>query len=154
MFRKLKIICGIIVACLLSAGCGPSRVVQCNQLISTINKGNTLINSKSSYDATTTNKLGEELEEIARELEALELKDENLQQFQNDFSQTFKELSQAFINMSLGLQTSTQVEASLEGRKKFNQAKTQVTQAGEQANKVAVNQDISLEKLITYCQDN
>ncbi len=154
MFRKLTIIGGIIVVCLSIASCGPSRVFQCNQLIATINKGNTLINAKTSYDATTTNKLGEELKEIAEELEVLELKDENLQQFQKDFSQTFQELSQAFINMSLGLKTSRQVEASLEGRKKFNQAKTQVTQAGQQANKIAVNQDISLEKLISYCQDN
>ncbi len=154
MFRKLTIISGIIISFLSIIGCQPSRVVQCNQLIATINKGNTLVNAKNYYDATTTNKLGEELEEIAQELEALEFKDENLQEFQKDLSQTFKELSQAFTNMSLGLQTSTQVEASLEGRKKFNQARNQVTQAGQQANKVAVNQDISLEKLINYCQDN
>jgi len=154
MFRKLTILNGIIVVCLSTTGCGPSKISQCNQLIATINKGHSLVNAKTSYDAATTNKLGGELEEIARELEALEFKDENLQQFQNDFSQTFKELSQTFIDMSLGLKTSTQVEASLEGRKKFNQARTQITQAGQEANKIAVNEDILVEKLVSYCQDN
>ncbi len=153
MFAKLTIIGGIIVVFLSIAGCGPSRVVQCNQLIATINKGNALVNAETSYDPATTNKIGGELEKIAQELEAHELKDENLLQFQNDFSQTFKELSQTFIQMSLALKTSTQVEASFEGRKKFNQAKTQLAQAGQQANKVAVNQDILLEKLVGYCQD-
>ena len=154
MFRKLTIIKTIIVVCLLTAGCGPNRIVQCNQLIATINKGHSLVNTETSYDAATTNKLGGQLEEIAQELEALELKDKNLQQFQNNFSQTFKELSQAFIDMSLGLKSTTQVEASLEGRKKFNQARTQIIQAGQQVNKVAVNGDISVEKLVSYCQDN
>ncbi|MEB3341954.1 hypothetical protein [Okeania sp.] len=154
MFRKLTIISGVIIVCLSIAGCGGSKVFQCSQLVSIVNKGNTLVNAQTSYDATTTNELGEELEEIAQELENLKLKDENLQQFQQEFFESFRELSQEFVNMSLGLKTSRKIEASLEGSKKFNQAKDQVTQAGEQANKLANNQDILLEELISYCQNN
>ena len=155
MFRKLKIIGGIILVYLSIAGCGPSKVTQCNTLIVTINKGNTLVNAENenSFDAATTNQLGGDLETISQELEALKLEDETLQQFQTDLTQTFKELSQAFFQMSLALKTSTQVEASLEGRKKFNQAKNQLTQAGEQANNVATKKDILLDKLVTYCQN-
>ena len=50
-----------------------------------------------SYEAATTYKLGGELKEIAQELQALELKDKNLQQFQNNFYQTFIEFSDAFM---------------------------------------------------------
>lgn len=107
-----------------------------------------------SYEAATTYKLGGELKEIAQELQALELKDKNLQQFQNNFYQTFIEFSDAFIDMSLGLKTMTQVETSLIGRNKFNQAKTRITQAGKQVNQVAIYEDILVEKLVSYCQNN
>ncbi|MDY7008510.1 MAG: hypothetical protein SWX82_32460 [Cyanobacteriota bacterium] len=153
MFRKFKIIGGTILVYLSIAGCGPSKIVQCNQLIVTINKGNTLVNSENSFDAATTNQLGGDLEAISQELEALKLEDETLQQFQTDLTQTFQELSQAFLEMSLALKTSTQVEASLEGRKKFNQAKNQLTKTGQQINKIATEKDILLDKLVTYCQD-
>lgn len=152
MFRKLKIIGSTIAVYLSITACGPSKIAQCNELIVTINKGNTLVNSENSFDAATTNQLGGDLEAISQELETLELEDETLQQFQKDLTQTFKELSQAFLQMSLALKTSTQVEASLEGRKKFNQAKNQLTQTGQQANKVATQKDILLDKLVTYCQ--
>ena len=56
--------------------------------------------------------------------------------------------------MSLGLKTMTQVEASLIGRNKFNQAKTRITQAGKQVNQVAIYEDILVEKLVSYCQNN
>lgn len=154
MFRELTIIGTTIAVCLLNTGCSPSTVVQCNQLMTTINKGNALFNAETSDDAATANKLGGELDKIAQDIETLELKDENLQQFQKDFTQTFKELSQAYIQMSLAIQTSEQVEASLEGRKKFNQAKTQHTQAGQTANKAAADQDTLVDKLVSYCQDN
>lgn len=153
MFSKLTIIATTIVVCLLATSCGPTTVVQCNQLITTINKGNALVNTKTSYDAATTNQLAGELKEIAGELENIELKDEKLQQFQNDFVQTFNELSQAFIQISLALETSKQLEASFEGRKKFNQAKTQLTLAGQTANKVAASEDALLDRLVTYCQE-
>ncbi|MGK7922151.1 MAG: hypothetical protein AB4080_19310 [Trichodesmium sp.] len=153
MFHKLRIISSTIIVCVAIAGCGPSTLVQCNQLIATINKGNALVNAENVYDGAKTNKLGGDLEEISQELEALELKDESLIEFQNDFAQKFTELSQSFIEMSLALKTTTQVEASLEGRKKFNQARAQLNAAGQQANKVANNQDILLEKLVNYCQD-
>ena len=153
MFRKLTIIGTTIVVCFLATACGPSTLVQCNQLITSINKGNALVNAKTSYDAETTNQLAGELKGIAGELEILELEDENLQQFQNDFIQTFNELSQAFIQMSLALETSKQLEASFEGRKKFNEAKTQLTLAGQTANKVARNEDVLLNQLVSYCQE-
>ncbi|MGB3508354.1 MAG: hypothetical protein WBA93_03780 [Microcoleaceae cyanobacterium] len=153
MFPKLTIIGTTIVVCLLATGCGPSKVVQCNQLITTINKGNALVNAKTSYDAAITNQLAGELKEVAGQLESLELEDENLQQFQNDFVQHFQELSQAFIQMSLALETSKQLEASFEGRKKFNQAKTQLDLAGQTANKVATNKDGLQDRLVSYCQE-
>ncbi|MDJ0553552.1 MAG: hypothetical protein QNJ68_03750 [Microcoleaceae cyanobacterium MO_207.B10] len=153
MFPKLTTIATTIVVCLLATSCGPSTIVQCNQLINSINKGNSLVNAKTSYDAETTNQLAGELKEIAVELENLELEDENLLEFQNDFVQTFKDLSQAFIQMSLALETSKQLEASFEGRQKFNDAKNQLNLAGQTANKVAQNKDALLDQLVTYCQE-
>ncbi|MDE5081271.1 MAG: hypothetical protein O4805_18040 [Trichodesmium sp. St16_bin2-tuft] len=154
MFRKLIFIGSIIAVFLSIIGCSSSRMAQCSQLIVIIKKGHAIMETNISYEAATTYKLGGELKEIAQELQALELKDKNLQQFQNNFYKTFIEFSDAFIDMSLGLKTMTQVEASLIGRNKFNQAKTRITQAGKQVNQVAIYEDILVEKLVSYCQNN
>lgn len=153
MFRKLTVIGSIIVVFLWNTGCSHSIIVQCSKLTGIIQSGNALLETKAPYDAETTDKLGKDLNEIAQKVKALELKDEKLQQLRNRFYQVFQKLSQEFMYMSSNLKTITQVEPSLEGRKKFHQAKAGITEAGEKASKFAVDEDTLVEELISYCKD-
>lgn len=152
-FRQQAIIAGAIAISYLIASCGPSRILQCNQLITVINKGNTLIDAKKDrYDVASHNQLAQELHATANELEIVEVEDKNLQEYQSRFVRGFRELSQSFMEMGKALEAGEKVETSIVGRKKLQEAKVQLTKAGEIAYKTAEREDLSLEDLQNYCQ--
>ncbi|NEP46766.1 MAG: hypothetical protein F6K35_49280, partial [Okeania sp. SIO2H7] len=135
------------------AGCGPSRISQCNQLISTINKGSTLVNAqKDRYDATSSRHLALQLKTVAYEIQILELENKKLEDYQNQFSQFFRELSQAFSEIALALEAGHRVETNREGRQKLEEAQNQLAIAGQKANQTAEEEDTLIEELQNYCQ--
>ncbi len=151
--RKQAFIATVIAASFGLVGCGPSPIEQCNKLIATINKGSTLVNAqKERYDAASHQNLALELSLVAKQLDNLELEDKNLQQYQSRFVGLFRELSQAFTEMGFALEAGHRVETNREGRRQLEEAKTQLTRAGQKANQTVEAEDTLIRELQNYCQ--
>lgn len=153
IFRKQAIIAAAIALSFSIAGCGPNRIEQCNQLIATINKGSALVNDrKDTHDAASHRNLAGELKAVASQIESLQLEDETLQQYQSRFMGFFRELSQAFTEMAKALQAADGIETNLEGRKRLEDAQTQLALAGKKANKTAELEDSLIVEVQNYCK--
>lgn len=153
IFRKQAIIAAAIALNFSIAGCGPTRIEQCNELIATVNKGSALVNDrKDRHDAASNQNLALELRAVAGQIQSLQLEDETLQQYQRRFMGFFRELSQAFIEMAKALQAADGIETNLEGRKRLEDAQTQLARAGQKANQTAELEDSLIREVQNYCK--
>lgn len=83
---------------LLFAGCGESKVTQCNKVIGVANKAATLgqqfgKDPKSSKGAKGLTELAGKIDEINNEMKALTVKDEKIQGFQQRFLTLYQDIS-------------------------------------------------------------
>jgi hypothetical protein len=81
--RRLPVIISLLLL-LQIAGCGPSRVDECRQIIGVINK--------SATETEANLKKGDvaRLEEVANNLSALQIKDEKLKGFQTQLVESYR----------------------------------------------------------------
>ncbi|MCC3412500.1 MULTISPECIES: hypothetical protein [unclassified Microcoleus] len=156
-FRKQIAILFVVVACCtLTISCsGDNRTVQCTKLIAIVTKGNALINFKNgTYDAATSKNLAKDLNQTAKEIEALRITDATLKEIQAPSVKFFGEMGQGIGDMGKALEAGNRASTSIEGREQIKKAKADIVQAGQRANQAAKDQDALTEKLINYCKSD
>jgi hypothetical protein len=153
-FRKQIAILFIIIACCtLTISCSDNRAAQCTKFTAIVAKGNTLIDiKKDSNDAATTKNLAKDLNQIAKQLEALQITDTNLKKMQGPSVKSFREIGQALGDIGKALEAGNQASTSIKGREQIQAAQTDIIKAGQRANQAAANQDALTGKLINYCK--
>ena len=153
-FRKQIAILLIVVACCtLTISCSNSRTVQCTKFTAIITKGNALIDvKKDRNDAATTKNLAKDLNQTAKQLEALRITDKTLKEIQGQSVKSFQQMGQALGNIGRTLEAGNRASTSIEGRGQIQTAQADIIRAGQQANQAAENQDALTDKLINYCK--
>lgn len=153
-FRKQIAILFIVVACCtLTISCSESRTVQCTKFTEIVTRGNTLIDiKKDSNDAATTKNLAKDLNQTAKQLEALRITDATLKEIQGPSVKSFRSIGEALGDIAKALETGNQASTSIKGREQIQAAQADIIKAGQQANQAADNQDVLTGKLINYCK--
>jgi hypothetical protein len=153
-FRKqIAILLIVIAGCTLTISCSNSRAVQCTKFTAIITKGNALIDvKKDRNDAATTKNLAKDLNQTAKELEALRITDKTLKEIQDQSVKSFQQMGQALGDIGRTLEAGNLASTSIEGRVQIQTAQADIIRAGQQANQAAENQDALTDKLINYCQ--
>ncbi|MEA5507340.1 hypothetical protein VB735_30455 [Halotia wernerae UHCC 0503] len=98
VLKRTAILSVAAAIALLFAGCGESKVVQCNKLIKVANQATVLgqklgRNSQSVKSAKGLTEIASKIDQIATEMKALEIKDEKLQGFQDRFLKLYQDSS-------------------------------------------------------------
>lgn len=75
-------------------GCD-GKISQCNRLIEVINKEQGPLKEASGSDPAALKKLADTLDDVAKKVEAVELKDEKLVGFRDEYAKMAKDLSKA-----------------------------------------------------------
>ncbi|MEH2251077.1 hypothetical protein [Nostoc sp.] len=93
---------------LLFVGCGESKVAQCNKVINVANQASTLGQefSKNPHPAKGSKALTElagKIDPLAKEMKALEIKDEKLQGFQGRFLTLYQDISKELNNAATAI---------------------------------------------------
>jgi len=129
-----------------------TKLAQCTKLIENVNEANISLNSqKLKTDAIVSQKLAQQLEKTAKELDFMTFKDVNLTEFSKNLSQGFRDLSNAIKDLSQSVEKGQKIEITTQGREEFNKVKKQISQSGKTAQEIAQKQDKLLEKLKLYC---
>lgn len=129
-----------------------SKASDCTQLMGVINRGQTLaINQSQKLDPATTQKLSQQLNKIAAEIETLKIKNKKLKTFQTNSTEQFRELSKALGQMGQALQQAEKAPVTPKGKQQLQEARQRAIQAGEKANQVANNNETLTQELIDYC---
>lgn len=106
--------------------CSESKISQCQRLITTVNEGISLIDTKKGQQVSTTLKLSKDLQNTTKSLQELKLKDPELTEYQNKFVKIFDNLSQSIAKASKALGDTKTAEASVPGRIKIENARKQI----------------------------
>lgn len=129
-----------------------SKASDCTKLMEMINRGQTLaINQSQKLDSASTQKLSQELNKIATEIEGLKIKDNKLQTFQTNSTQQFRDLSQALGEINQALEQAKKAPITPQGKQQLQEAREKATQAGEKATQAANNNETLTQELINYC---
>ncbi len=129
-----------------------TKLAQCTKLIENVNEVNISLNSqKLKTDAIMSQKLAQQLEKTAKELDFMTFKDVKLTEFSKNLSQGFRDLSKAIKDLSQSVEKGEKIEITTQGREEFNKIKQQTSQAGKTAQEIAQKQDKLLEQLKLYC---
>jgi hypothetical protein len=129
-----------------------TKLVQCTKLIENVNEANISLNSqKLKTDAIASQKLGQQLEKRAIELDLMTFKDVKLTEFSKNLAQGFRDLSPSIKDLSQSVEKGQKIEITTPGREEFNKVKEHTSQAGKTAQKIAQKQDKLLEELNLYC---
>ncbi|MDZ7994543.1 MAG: hypothetical protein RM022_024370 [Nostoc sp. EfeVER01] len=93
---------------LLFAGCGESKVAQCNKVIKVANQASTLgqefgKNPNPAKGSKALTELAGKIDPLATEMKALELKDEKLQGFQGRFLTLYQNISKELNNAAAAI---------------------------------------------------
>ena len=155
-FRKqISILLVVVACCTLTISCSESRTFQCTKFIEIVTKGNALIDiKKDSNDAATTKNLAKDLNQTAKQLEALRITDTTLKEIQGPSVKSFREIGQALGDIGKALESGNQASTSIKGREQIQTAQADIIRAGQQANQSAENLDALTNKLINYCKSD
>jgi uncharacterized coiled-coil DUF342 family protein len=154
-FRKQIAILLIIVACCMTISCSDNRAAHCTKFTEIVTKGNALIDiKKDSNDAATTKNLAKDLNQIAKQLEALQITDTTLKEIQGPSVKSFRQIGQALGDIGKALEAGNQASTSIKGREQIQTAQADIIRAGQQANQSAENLDVLTNKLIKYCKSD
>ncbi|MCA9625423.1 MAG: hypothetical protein KC731_40655 [Myxococcales bacterium] len=93
------------------AGCD-GKISQCNRLIEEINKEQGPLKEASGSDPAALNKLADTLDGVATKVEAVELKDEKLVGFRNDYAKMAKDLASASRDTATALESNDPTKAA------------------------------------------
>ena len=147
LMRRLTLVA--IASTLISCS---SKASDCTKLMGVINRGQTLaINQSQNLDPTSIQKLSQELNNIATEIEGLRIKDNKLKTFQTNSTQQFRELSQALGEMGQALEQAEKAPITPQGKQQLQEAREKAIQAGEKATQTANNNETLTQELVNYC---
>jgi len=155
-FRKqIAILLVVVACCTLTVSCNESRTVQCTKFTEIVTKGSALIDfKKGTYDAATSKNLAKDLNQTAKQLEALGITDPTLKEIQTPSVKSFREMGEALGDIGKALEVGNRASTSIEGREQIKTAQADIIRAGQQANQAAENQDALTTKLINYCKSD
>lgn len=153
VWRKYAVIAPMTLSmALLLTGCMEDKASQCHRLIQVVNGGNALMDQNKGEQVITSWQLSKDLQAITKSLEELNLKDQQLQEFQSGFIKVFQNLSQAIAKASQALGTAKTAEASASGQAKLQSARKEIdtvlTKAAQTAGKES---DALVKQLNQYC---
>lgn len=152
VLRKYTVIVpvSLCIAFLVTA-CNDSKAAQCQRLIEVLNKGTNLIEKNKGQQVITSMQLAKDLEAVTKDLKQLNLKDPELQDYQNRFVKMFENFSQSFAKAGKALSAAKTAQASSEGRLTVEKTRGDIDTALTSAANVAKQSDITASKLNKYC---
>ncbi|QMS89828.1 hypothetical protein HUN01_20400 [Nostoc edaphicum CCNP1411] len=108
VFKRSFILSATTAIALLFAGCGESKVAQCNKVIKVANQASTLgqefgKNSNPAQGSKALTELAGKIDPLATEMKALEVKDEKLQGFQGRFLTLYQNISKELNNAAAAI---------------------------------------------------
>jgi hypothetical protein len=127
------------------------KVSQCNQLIAALNEAQAKVLALKVHDASSSYQLAKNLEDMTTKLGLVELEDSQLQKYQLDFAQMYRELSQAFRQISQVLQLANTSQKTQEGIKQIEQARTDVQSVQISVIQTARDADQLTQQVNLYC---
>ncbi|WP_392531072.1 hypothetical protein [Nostoc sp. C117] len=103
LLKQSFILAATTAIALLFAGCGESKVAQCNKIIKVANEAATLgqefgKNPNPAKGSKALTELAAKIDPLAKEMKALEIKDEKLQGFQGRFLTLYENISKELNN--------------------------------------------------------
>ncbi|HLO89098.1 MAG TPA: hypothetical protein VK203_29390 [Nostocaceae cyanobacterium] len=107
-FKQSIILSSTAAIALLFAGCGESKVAQCNKITKVANQAAQVSqqegkNAQTKKDSASFKKFASKIDEITTELKAIEVKDEKLQGFQTRFVTVYQDLSQGLKDTAVAI---------------------------------------------------
>lgn len=150
--RKYTVIApvGLSIA-LLFSGCNESKISQCQRLITSVNKGTSLIDNNKGTQVITSLKLSQDLGNVTQSIEKLKLTDPELQKFQTSFVKVFDQLSQTIAKAGKALGATKNAEASNIGRQKIHSARKDIESVLTVAKTAGKESDNFGNQLNQYC---
>lgn len=146
---------GLLVASVAVSGFSywtiSQKVSQCDRLIATLNEANSVVLTLKVQDASSSYQLAKKLEGITLKLGLVELKDSQLQRYQLDFAQSYRELSQAFRQISRVLQLAHTEQKTQEDIKHIERARTDVQSVQISVIQTARDADRLTQQVNLYC---
>ncbi|MGF1938407.1 MAG: hypothetical protein RM347_029315 [Nostoc sp. ChiQUE02] len=108
IFKQSFMISATTAIALLFAGCGESKVAQCNKVIKVANQASTLgqefaKNPNPAKGSKALTELAGKIDPLAKQMKALEIKDEKLQGFQGRFLTLYQNISKELNNAATAI---------------------------------------------------
>ncbi|MEG3862823.1 hypothetical protein [Microcoleus sp. herbarium12] len=156
-FRKpIAFLLVFVACCMLTVSCGgDNRTAQCTKFTEIVTKGKALIDLKNgTYDAATSKNLAKDLNQTAKQIEALRITDKTLKEIQEPSVKSFREMGQGLGDIGKALETGNRASTSIEGREQITKARADIIRAGQQANQAADNLEALTGQLINYCKSD
>ncbi len=172
--QKFLIPVGIVITAALS-GCGVSKVEQCNNLVAVINQGEEFKaefeEQMTSFTDSTSDIAGIEalktvanayltasdsmlinIQEMTTELNELELEDQTLDNYRNDYSGILSKFSQALVNTNEAMQLLSVVDSQQELVNIIGEFQTKSQSAFEDLNNLSTQENALTANINSYCQ--
>lgn len=146
---------GLLVASVVVSGFSywtiAQKVSQCDRLIAALNEAHSTVLALKVQDASSSYQLAKKLEAITLKLGLVELKDSQLQKYQIDFAQIYRELSQAFRQISQVLQLAHAQRNTQEEIEHIERARTDVQSVQISVIQTAQEADRLTQQVNLYC---
>ncbi|MCP2731336.1 hypothetical protein [Limnofasciculus baicalensis] len=174
--RNLYNVVGTVSIALVSviANAGDIKVMECNQLIGSINelepvvaefvnKSDQLgdgfkkakdldeIQQLAGESAQEFNRFAGELDSITQDIKLINLTDKQLNSLKNRYAQTGEDLSQGIRDMAQVLISLTQVEVTQEGLEQLNTIESDIDSIGESLDSAGDASDKIVDQINSYC---
>jgi hypothetical protein len=148
-----KIIAPISLTLALAiTSCSETKISQCQRLITAVNQGTSLIDTKKGQQVSSSLKLSKDLQNTTKSLQELKFKDPKLAEYQSKFVKIFDNLSQAIGKASKALGDTKTAKASVPGRVTIENARKQIdTTLTTAANTAGKDLDNLGKELNNYC---
>lgn len=128
-----------------------SRIYQCKQLMSAIDKGGKEVSHMEGTDAESANKLAKHLDKLAKDLSNMNVSDATLQVFPNQLGKNYKQLSTSFYEIGEAIAIVDAAPLSKAGLDEVKAARKKAEEAGKAATIAAKNADEVALKVHSYC---
>ncbi|MTJ53710.1 hypothetical protein FJR38_14160 [Anabaena sp. UHCC 0253] len=153
LFSRFTVIAPVSLSiALFISSCSESKISQCQRLITVVNEGTSLIDTKKGQQVSTSLQLSKDLKNVTKSIQELNLKDPELKEFELSFIKIFDKLSEAIAKASNALGDTKTAEASSDGRIKIEKARKEIDSALTTAAKTAGKESDALGvKLNSYC---
>jgi len=137
---------------LLITSCSETKTSQCQRLITVVNQGTSLIDTKKGQQVSTSLQLSKDLKNVTKSIQELNLKDPKLKEFETSFIKIFDNLSEAIAKASKALGDTKTAAASSDGKIKVEKARREIDSALTTAAKTAGKESDALGvQLNNYC---